>query len=123
MDSDFKTRLVTFARKKYDMGMTRFEEYTGINSGTINKIRDGISTTTLAKIADACPELNLRWLLLGEIGGPMVIPSEDENVTSSRPASVNVETAQAVFITNWKDIEGLLERTIERSMAKQKEEK
>jgi len=60
---DFKARLVEFARKQYGMGMTRFEEFTGINSGTINKIRDGISTTTLTKIAAACPELNIRWLL------------------------------------------------------------
>lgn len=88
MDSDFKSRLVEFARKQYDMGMTRFEEYTGINSGTINKIKDGVSTTTLAKIADACPELNLRWLLLGEIGGQMILQEAKE---SSDPADMKID--------------------------------
>ena len=76
MDSEFKTRLVEFARKQYGMGMTRFEDHTGINSGTINKIRDGVSTTTLAKIASACPELNIDWLLLGK--GDMLKSKETE---------------------------------------------
>ncbi len=63
---NFKERLVKFARERYDMGQTNFEAYTGIASGSINKIKDGISTVSLAKIAARCPELNLRWLLLGE---------------------------------------------------------
>lgn len=60
------------------MGMTRFEDFTGINSGTINKILDGVSTTTLAKIVAACPELNTNWLLLGE--GEMLKDSPTESV-------------------------------------------
>lgn len=62
----FKERLIEFARKQYDMGQTNFEAFAGLASGSINKIRSGISTSSLAKIAERCPELNLRWLLLGE---------------------------------------------------------
>lgn len=63
---NFKERLIEFARKQYDMGQTNFEAFTGIAPGSINKIRSGISTSSLAKIAERCPELSLRWLLLGE---------------------------------------------------------
>jgi len=64
--STLKERIMMFAREKYDMGQTKFENFTGINPGTINKIKDGVSTTTLTKIITKCPELNVRWLLLGE---------------------------------------------------------
>ena len=67
MESEnFKERLIEFARKQYDMGQTNFEAFTGIAPGSINKIRSGISTSSLANIAERCPELSLRWLLLGE---------------------------------------------------------
>lgn len=58
--------MVSFARERYNMGQTNFELFTGLALGSINKIKSGISTTSLAKIASRCPELNLRWLLLGE---------------------------------------------------------
>lgn len=87
------------------MGMTRFEEYTGINPGTINKIRDGISTTTLAKIAESCPELNLRWLLLGV--GEMTVQIETEPKAAILP-SVQIHSAQTVNIGNWGDLVELI---------------
>ena len=107
MDSDFKTRLVEFARKQYDLGMTRFEEKTGINSGTINKIRDGISTTTLAKIAAACPELNLRWLLLGE--GEMLEEPRPHPATT-----VNIQEVHTVNIGNWGDLANMIAELIQK---------
>lgn len=65
--SDFKARLVKFARERYDFGQNKFEEYCGIPRGTINNIKEGggISTTTLTKISVKCPELNIAWLLNG----------------------------------------------------------
>ena len=67
MESEnFKERLIEFARKQYDMGQTNFEAFTGIAPGSITKIRPGLSTSSLATIAERCPELSLRWLLLGE---------------------------------------------------------
>ena len=56
MESEnFKERLIEFARKQYDMGQTNFEAFTGIAPGSINKIRSGISTSSLANIADRAP--------------------------------------------------------------------
>lgn len=86
MESEnFKERLIEFARKQYDMGQTNFEAFTGIAPGSINKIRSGISTSSLAKIAERCPELSLRWLLLGE--GEML-----ERGGGARSAGGNVTT-------------------------------
>lgn len=70
----FKERLVRFARVRYNKGQNKFEEYCGINRGTINNITKGISTTTLKPIAEKCPELNLRWLVTGE--GEMCLDEE-----------------------------------------------
>lgn len=65
--SNLKERLVKFARDRYNMGQTRFEDFCGIPTGTINKIREnkGIVTTTLEKIISKCPELNSNWLISG----------------------------------------------------------
>lgn len=67
MAEDFKTRLICFARNTYDMGQNKFEEHCGISRGTINAIPEngGINTKTLAKIVEACPDLDVRWLLTG----------------------------------------------------------
>lgn len=94
--SDLKSRLVEFARAQYDMGQNKFEEYCGISRGIINAIKDtGISTTTLTKIIVKCPELNVRWLLLGEEqGGPMLMgdcvisaPNESNNERKEETAT------------------------------------
>ena len=64
--NEFKERIIKFARESRNLGQTRFEEYCNIPLGTINKIKEGgISTRTLTKIAEKCPDLNLRWLLFG----------------------------------------------------------
>lgn len=64
---DYKDRLVEFARKVYDKGQTNFEWYVGISSGSISSAKkSGMSAMSIAKIAERCPELSLRWLLLGE---------------------------------------------------------
>lgn len=75
--SDIKTRLIEFARSRYDFGQNRFEEYCGIPRGTINNIKPGggISTNTLTKIIVRCPEVNAGWILTGE--GPMTSPAEN----------------------------------------------
>ena len=65
MNNGFKERLMEYARKQHNVGMTNFEKITGITSGSISKIKDGLSSTNLAKIAEKCPDLNIRWLLTG----------------------------------------------------------
>ncbi len=59
----FKERISHFARQKYDAGWTNFEKLVGLSSGTIAKMGAyGLTMRQLAKVAEKCPELNLRWL-------------------------------------------------------------
>lgn len=63
----FKSRIVEFARAQYDKGQNNFEMFCGIPIGSINgPKKNGMAAINLAKIAERCPELSLRWLLLGE---------------------------------------------------------
>lgn len=63
----FKSRIVEFARSQYDKGQNNFEMFCGIPIGSINgPKKNGMAAINLAKIAERCPELSLRWLLLGE---------------------------------------------------------
>jgi hypothetical protein len=82
MEGDFKSRLCLYARNTYDMGQNKFEEFCGISRGTISAIPDngGISTKTLAKIVEACPDLDVRWLLTGvESKGSSQIKQEERS--------------------------------------------
>ena len=64
---EFKKRLVEFARTRYDMGQTRFEEMCGIHPGTISAIKsNGPTAAIVTKISSTCPELNLNWLFSGQ---------------------------------------------------------
>lgn len=84
---DFKKRLVEFARTRYDMGQTRFEEKCGIHPGTISAIKsNGPTAAVVTKIAVSCPELNLNWLFTGE--GPMMIgePADTKKGTDGTPS-------------------------------------
>lgn len=80
---DFKDRLVTYARVQHNMGMTNFEKYTGLASGTINKMKKGLSSDSLAKIMTKCPRLNVSWLITGE--GSML----NERVETTRVGNVD----------------------------------
>ena len=62
---NFKERLMTFVKSQYNEGQKAFEERCGLSNGQINKMTNGTNTTTLGKIAEVCPQLNLRWLLYG----------------------------------------------------------
>lgn len=101
----FKERLMRFVKQEYGEGQKAFEQRCGLSNGQINKMDNGTNTTTLSKIAEVCPQLNLRWLLLGE--GEMI-------VWEKAPASpgVNVQNVQAVFITNWQDIAGAVAKAM-----------
>lgn len=82
----FKSRIVEFARAQYDKGQNNFEMFCGIPIGSINgPKKNGMAAINLAKIAERCPELSLRWLLLGE--GEML-----ERGGGARGAGSNVTT-------------------------------
>lgn len=106
--SDLKSRLVEFARAQYDMGQNKFEEYCGISRGIINAIKDtGISTTTLTKIIVKCPELNVRWLLLGEEqGGPMLMDDCVSSASNESNSERKEETATNIIHASNSSING-----------------
>ena len=97
---NLKKRLVDFAREKYNMGQTRFEDYCGLAHGTISAIKEkGPTASVIMRIASACPELDLNWLFRGE--------STTEKTISASP-SVLIENAQTVNIGNWGELVNLL---------------
>ena len=107
----FKERLETFARTRYDMGQTRFEDYCGLAHGTISAIKaNGPSASVVTRIAVKCPDLNLNWLFRGE--GDMLVGGEP----GGNAPSVNMENVQAVFITNWTDVREVVEEAVKRTM-------
>lgn len=52
-----------------------FEDKSGLSRGTITNLKHGIRSDKLAGILRAFPEVNPRWLILGE-GSPII--TEDE---------------------------------------------
>lgn len=111
--NDLKSRLIKFARERYDYGQNKFEEFCGISRGTINKIPDGggISTATLTKIILACPEMNIRWLLLGE--GSMVEVDDKEKVPEIELRPTNdIHGNTNVFIANWGELKDVIREVL-----------
>lgn len=105
----FKQRLIDFARARYDMGQTRFEDYCGLAHGTISAIKAaGPSASAITKISAACPELNLNWLFRGE--GEMILGESTTFPSSSSPAvqTVQIGSIQTVNIGNWDELVKLL---------------
>ena len=99
---EFKQRLMQFARNQYDMGQSKFEDYCGINRGTISDIKvNGPSALNLQRIAVKCPELNMNWLFRGE--GQMLNEAPDRSGAAIKP-SVEVHTIHTVNIGNWSEL-------------------
>lgn len=88
---ELKDRLVLFARTQYNLGQNYFEDYVGWSRGQINKIRGGISSSSIEKIVAKCPELNVDWLVTGR--GEMVL----NNDASPDGGVVNVGVANDGF--------------------------
>ena len=108
-----KERLLEYL-KFLNIGQNAFEDACGLSQGTINKINHGIRSDKLALIAAHCPDLNLRWLLLGE--GSMILESPYKERQSSDTPSVNMVNVQTVFIANWSDIEPVMEKVMFKVM-------
>ena len=111
---DLKNRLTLFARERYDMGQTRFEDFCGLSHGTISAIKSsGPSAMNILRISVACPDLNLNWLFRGV--GDMVIgedkPAAEEN--SNTPPTPPFVSAGYVNINigNWGELVELLKST------------
>lgn len=71
-----KNRLLQFLEYK-NISQKRFEEMCGLSNGYVNNIRKSIKLDTYKeKIEPIFPELNKKWLLLGE--GEMLIEEDEE---------------------------------------------
>lgn len=71
-----KNRLLQFLEHK-NISQKRFEEMCGLSNGYVNNIRKSIKLDTYKeKIEPIFPELNKKWLLLGE--GEMLIEEDEE---------------------------------------------
>jgi hypothetical protein len=87
------------------MGHTKFEDYCGLNHGTISDIKvNGPSAANVTKIAVKCPELNLNWLFRGE--GQMLNPATP--ATTEQKPTVEVHHIQTINIGNWKELVELI---------------
>jgi transcriptional regulator with XRE-family HTH domain len=64
MEDGVKERLTAFLRSK-GINNSEFGRRTGTSSAYVSSIRQSISTDVLEKIAQAFPDLNVEWLLLG----------------------------------------------------------
>lgn len=92
-----KKRLIEFFES---LGITQnaFEDSCGLTRGTITKLNLGLRSDKLAQIASAYPELNLRWLLLGE--GEMLLKTSNGGERMDFPSFNVVGKASTVYIGN-----------------------
>lgn len=70
-----KERLIRYLAYK-KMGQAKFEKSIGVSNGFVNNIRSSIQPERLQKIAQLYPELNIAWLMVGDLGGKMLKESE-----------------------------------------------
>ena len=122
---EFKKRLLEFIKTRYGIGQNKFEEYCGLNHGTISSIKvKGPSAEIVAKISNKCPELNLNWLFRGEAGGPMLNPTgEDiiEQPIDKASLKINdVHDNQVVMIGNWEELSNIMESVISKVIVERK---
>lgn len=82
-----KDRLVSYLKYK-KLSQARFEKSIGMSNGYVNNIRQSIQPDKLLKIAQYYPDLNISWLMIGELGGEMLkqieaksnpVPTTNEN--------------------------------------------
>ena len=87
MESDgVKERLVAFLKYK-KLSHAKFQDSIGTSNGYVNSIRQSIQPDKLEKIAQVYPELNISWLLIGGLGGPMLKEKVKANEEKSQPTA------------------------------------
>lgn len=74
---DFKTRLEEFSRSYGPGSIGKLEKQCGFTKNTLTKDTAGINSTTLLRIVDKYPDLNLDWIIMGR--GPMVVKGEKKS--------------------------------------------
>lgn len=74
--STAKTRLLDYLRH-LGIGQQKFEKSIGMSNGWCSKSGDSIRASTLEKIQDVYPELNISWLVSG-VGNMLNTPGKNE---------------------------------------------
>lgn len=76
-----KKRLLDFLAY-LGMGQNAFEKSVGMSIGSISGMTKGMRADNLAKIMVKYPELNIKWLLLGE-GNMLIEKSQESNASTN----------------------------------------
>lgn len=101
-----KERLLEFLNSQ-GISQNAFEDTCGLSRGTISNLNKGVRSDKLALIAKAYPQLNIRWLLLGE--GDMLLGITNEHL----PTSFNVVgTATTVIVSNVDELASAFARAM-----------
>lgn len=113
--SDIKDRLALFANNQGFKSFGSFEIHCGFNRNTLAKSHTGVSSTSLEKIAEKFPHLNLNWLILGR--GSMLV---EESPQAPQPTpSVNVQNIETVNIGNWDVLGAIVEKAVASALRNQ----
>jgi repressor LexA len=80
-----KERFIEYLKIK-GIGQTSFEESSGLSRGAISQ-KSGFSANSIEKIAIACPDLNLDWLITGS--GEMLKSATPTSVSASSDNSIS----------------------------------
>lgn len=85
MEQTVKQRLITFIKYK-GLSQAKFEKAIGVSNGFVNNISKSIGAEKMQRILSVYPELNSKWLLLGE--GEMLKTEEFENPMVQKTADL-----------------------------------
>ncbi|WP_099146674.1 helix-turn-helix transcriptional regulator [Bacteroides sp. KFT8] len=81
-----KERFIEYLKIK-GIGQTSFEESSGLSRGAISQ-KSGFSANSIEKIAIACPDLNLDWLITGN---GEILKSSHTNIIAKAPMEYGKE--------------------------------
>lgn len=104
----FKNRLLAYIEGHLKISIRAFEEKCGLTNGTIGAIKiKGPSVDNVSKISDACPDLNLNWLVSGR--GQMLLkgPQKPTGQIPLLPFS-----AAAGYLSGGNDADSFRENTV-----------
>lgn len=104
-----RERLTEFAATQGFKTLSGFEKVCGFTKNTLTKDREGISSTTLIKIADKFPQLSLDWVILGR-GGMLVDGSPQPLPTPQNDIHHNNQ----VIIGNWDGLAEVLKTFLQK---------
>ena len=82
-----KDRILAYLKYK-KIAQAKFEKSIGMSNGYVNNIRQSIQPDKLLRIAQIYTDLNIAWLMVGDLGGKMLKEEEKKPVA---PAPVRAE--------------------------------